>query len=49
MKITRKFENDNPIVAIKQTLEVLFDTYIDQFYAFYKVNSTTSSDHKEDL
>ncbi|MCY7716969.1 MULTISPECIES: hypothetical protein [Bacillaceae] len=49
MKITRKFENDNPIVAIKQTLEVLFDTYIDQFYAINKVNSTTSSDNKEDV
>lgn len=48
MKITRQFEDDNPIVAIKKTLEVLFDTYIDQFYADNKVNSTTSSD-KEDV
>lgn len=48
MKITRQFEEDNPIVAIKQTLEVLFDTYINQFYADNKVNSTTSSD-KEDV
>lgn len=48
MKITRQFEDEDPIVTIKQTLEVLFDTYIDQFYADNKVNSTTSSD-KEDV
>lgn len=29
MKIKRQFEDEDPIVTIKQTLEVLFDTYID--------------------
>ena len=48
MKIIRQFADDNPIHVITQTLEVLFDTYIDQFYANNKVNSTTSSD-KEDV
>ncbi|GEL06203.1 hypothetical protein [Rummeliibacillus stabekisii] len=48
MKITRNFADDDPIIAISQTFEVLFDTYIEQFYAYIKVNSTTSSD-KEDV
>ncbi|MEK4701299.1 hypothetical protein ACTHOQ_18470 [Solibacillus silvestris] len=48
MKIDRKFDNVAPVTAIRVTLEVLFDTFIAQYYSEDKVISTASSFVKED-
>lgn len=47
MKIVRKFDNVTPVPVIRVTLEVLFDTLINQYYSDRKVISTASST-KED-
>lgn len=47
MKTTNIFNEENPIIPIKKTLELLFDTYIEQFYAEAKVISTTSSNQED--
>lgn len=44
MQITNIFNDENPSFQIKQSLELLFDTYINEFYASKQVNSTTSSE-----
>ena len=47
MQTINIFYDENPTTQIKQSLELLFDTYIDQFYAESKVNSTTSSQQED--
>lgn len=47
MQTTNKFEKENPTLYVKQALELLFDTYINQFYAENKVISTTSSNQED--
>lgn len=47
MQTTNIFNDENPTIQIKQSLELLFDTYIDQLYAESKVNSTTSSQQED--
>ena len=47
MQTINIFYDENPTTQIKQSLELLFDTYIDQFYAESKVNSTTSSKQED--
>lgn len=44
MQTINIFHDENPTKHIQQALELLFDTYINQFYAENKVNSTTSSE-----
>ncbi len=44
MQTINIFYDENPTPQIKQSLELLFDTYINEFYASNQVNSTTSSE-----
>lgn len=48
MQTINIFHDENPTKHIQQSLELQFDTYIEQFYAEHKVNSTTSYS-KEDV
>lgn len=47
MQTINIFHDENPTKLIQQSLELLFDTLIDQFYAEHKVNSTTSSSEED--
>ena len=47
MQTTNIFQDENPANYVKQSLELLFDTHINQFYAENKVNSTTSSTEED--
>lgn len=47
MQTINIFYDENPTTQIKHALELLFDNYINEFYANNQVNSTTSS--KEDV